>query len=136
MTLTSGKSKQYAYFTQKDFRRDNCKTIPSNIEFFDISKQLMSRKAVMLQNQADGAAAPADSEAAVVAHAKKLLSSCSYIALRGITCEVKEGILVLTGCVPSYFLKQVAQTRVDKSTLPRVNNQIEVVLPCTVQSDA
>ncbi len=54
----------------------------------------------------------------------------SYLALRNVSCEDHEGVLVLRGCLPSYYLKQVAQEIV--AHLPgvgRVDNQIEVVTP-------
>ena len=37
------------------------------------------------------------------------LRNSPYGAIRTVTCELKEGVLRLTGCVPSYYLKQVAQ---------------------------
>ena len=37
---------------------------------------------------------------------------CPYHALRHVACEFRDGVLTLGGCVPSYYLKQVAQTLV------------------------
>ncbi|CAN5898020.1 hypothetical protein BH23PLA1_BH23PLA1_40360 [soil metagenome] len=44
--------------------------------------------------------------------AKVCLEQSGYSALRGIGCDFQDGILRLTGCVPSYHLKPVALTRV------------------------
>ena len=45
-----------------------------------------------------------------VAHeAEQRLQASSYAALRGVSCEFHEGMLVLRGTVPSFHLKQVAQ---------------------------
>jgi osmotically-inducible protein OsmY len=32
-----------------------------------------------------------------------------YGAIRAVSCQMTDGVLKLTGCVPSYYLKQVAQ---------------------------
>jgi BON domain len=32
-----------------------------------------------------------------------------YGAIRAVSCQMTDGALKLTGCVPSYYLKQVAQ---------------------------
>jgi osmotically-inducible protein OsmY len=40
-------------------------------------------------------------------HAEFLKSP--YGAIRGVSCQMTDGVLKLTGCVPSYYLKQVAQ---------------------------
>jgi BON domain len=41
--------------------------------------------------------------------AESRLRSNSYLALKNVTCELSHGRLVLRGCLPSYYLKQVAQ---------------------------
>src|SRR5690242_14477982 len=38
------------------------------------------------------------------------LRSTGYHPLRNIRCEVVDGVIVLSGIVPSYFLKQLAQS--------------------------
>ena len=43
---------------------------------------------------------------------QKRLSQSAYHALRELTCQDHEGIITITGTVPSYYLKQVAQTTV------------------------
>lgn len=40
------------------------------------------------------------------------LNSAQYSALRNLTCHVVDGTAEITGTVPSYYLKQLAQTAV------------------------
>jgi osmotically-inducible protein OsmY len=50
------------------------------------------------------------------------------MALRKVTSEYLGGVLVLRGCLPSYYLKQVAQEVVAHlEGVERIENQIEVV---------
>jgi osmotically-inducible protein OsmY len=52
----------------------------------------------------------------------------SYLALKNVSCEYHEGILTLRGCLPSYYLKQMAQTAVARlDGVQRIVNEIEVV---------
>lgn len=46
---------------------------------------------------------------AVARMAIQKLRARGYDGLRSVTCEHREGMLVLRGCVSSYFLKQLAQ---------------------------
>lgn len=54
---------------------------------------------------------------------------CSgYLALRNVWCEYDQGVLTLRGCLPSYYLKQMAYAVVaDLEGVGRINNQIEVL---------
>jgi uncharacterized protein YcaQ len=38
------------------------------------------------------------------------LQRCGYLDVRGVSCEYDRGVLTLRGRVPSYYLKQIAQT--------------------------
>jgi len=58
--------------------------------------------------------------------AENLIRSSSYPALWRVSWGVREGKLVLRGQVPSYHLKQVAQTLV-RSQTTEVDNEIRVV---------
>ncbi len=50
-----------------------------------------------------------------------------YRALRHVTCDCREGVLVLRGCLPTYYLKQVAQGAVARLEGVRaVDNRIQV----------
>lgn len=56
------------------------------------------------------------------------LGSSGYLALRRIRCECDGDVLSLRGCVPSYFLKQMAQAIAgDTAGIRRVDNQIQVL---------
>ncbi len=61
---------------------------------------------------------------------ERCLRSNSYTALRHLSCEYHNGVLVLKGSVESYYLKQVAQAVVSQlEGVERVDNQLEVVTP-------
>lgn len=63
------------------------------------------------------------------------LGSSGYLALRRVRCECDGDVLSLRGCVPSYFLKQVAQTIAgDTAGIRRVDNQIQVLSPTARRS--
>ncbi len=60
--------------------------------------------------------------------AERLLRSSPYLALRNVTCDSVDGALVLRGCLPSYYLKQMAQAIVfHLEGVTGVINEIEVV---------
>jgi hypothetical protein len=64
----------------------------------------------------------------IVEGAERCLRSNSYLALKNVTCEYHEGVLTLRGCLPSYYLKQIAQTAVSRlDGVERINNEIEVI---------
>jgi hypothetical protein len=44
--------------------------------------------------------------------AQQRLRESPYLALRKVNCRFHEGVLLLTGEVPTYYTKQVAQTLV------------------------
>jgi osmotically-inducible protein OsmY len=49
---------------------------------------------------------------AILERVESRLLGHPYLALKNISCEYREGVLTLRGCLPSYYLKQVAQTAV------------------------
>jgi hypothetical protein len=49
-------------------------------------------------------------ELAIEEQAQAELSNAPYPAVRRVSCQVKGGVLSLQGRVPSFYLKQVAQT--------------------------
>jgi hypothetical protein len=67
--------------------------------------------------------------------AQDRLRSNPYLALKNVSCEWgagedQESVLVLSGCLPSYYLKQVAQTVVAQvEGVRRIDNRIQVVSP-------
>ena len=67
---------------------------------------------------------------AVNDRAERRLRGSSFLALRKICCEYREGILTLRGCLPTYYLKQVAQEVVaEVEGVEKISNDIEVVSP-------
>ena len=51
----------------------------------------------------------------------------SYLALRNVSCKYHAGVLTLRGCLPTYYLKQMAQEVVaGMKGAAQIINQIEV----------
>ena len=68
-----------------------------------------------------------------VEEAELCLRGASHAALRNLSCEYWNGVLVLRGCVPTYYLKQVAQAAVSRlEGVERIDNQIKVVAPAVL----
>lgn len=60
--------------------------------------------------------------------AENCLRHNSYLALKNVQCECAEGVLTLRGCLPTYYLKQMAQAVVARlEGVHRIVNEIEVV---------
>ena len=56
------------------------------------------------------------------------LRRSSYLALRDIDCMSCEGVVTLRGCLPTYYLKQIAQHVVaELEGVCGISNQIEVL---------
>jgi len=49
-------------------------------------------------------------ELAMEEQAQSELSSSKYLGVRRLSCQVRRGVLTLNGRVPSFYLKQVAQS--------------------------
>jgi osmotically-inducible protein OsmY len=65
------------------------------------------------------------------------LAESAYFALRSVWCDYHEGILCLRGRVPSYFLKQVAQTIAGQvDGVEECMNRIEVSIPASLPPPA
>lgn len=63
----------------------------------------------------------------------ELLGTHPYLVLREISCDCQDGTLVLKGNLPSYFLKQVAQSiAMTAEGVREIYNAIEV-LPSSAQ---
>jgi hypothetical protein len=65
--------------------------------------------------------------------AEQGLRSSRYSALKHVSCDYQGGVLVLRGCLPSYYLKQIAQEVVAHQVhgVGRLDNQIQVVPPAS-----
>jgi hypothetical protein len=74
-----------------------------------------------------------DPQAGIQAVAERALRGGPYPALKRLSCDCREGVLVLRGCLPSYYLKQVAQEVVAHQVqgVGRIDNQIQVVTPAS-----
>ena len=72
-----------------------------------------------------------DPQASLQAVAERALRSGPYPALKKLSCDCRGGVLVLRGCLPSYYLKQMAQEVVAHQVpgVGRLDNQIQVVRP-------
>jgi hypothetical protein len=80
------------------------------------------------KNHSTGPAVPQRGTAEL---AESRLRRSAYLALQNLSCEFRAGVLILRGCVPSYYLKQVAQAVVAAvDGVGRIDNQIEIVA-CT-----
>lgn len=65
---------------------------------------------------------------AVAESAELCLRRNSYLALANVSCDCRDGVLTLTGCVSTYYLKQLAQEAVaDVRGVVRIDNQIAVL---------
>lgn len=63
----------------------------------------------------------------VVALAESKLRKSQYNSLRAVRCQFHEGALILHGRVPSFYLKQVAQTVVRNiEEVAQIYNRLEV----------
>jgi hypothetical protein len=66
--------------------------------------------------------------------AERALRNSPYLALRNVACDCRGGVLTLRGCLPTYYLKQVAQAVVARiDGVRQVVNDIEVA--CAVLRD-
>ena len=73
-----------------------------------------------------------DSQAKQQELAERCLRSNSYLALSNVSCDCSNGVVVLRGCLPTYYLKQVAQEVVAHlEGVVRIDNQIEVMTPAS-----
>jgi len=75
----------------------------------------------------DHAFPPRVREAGLQAHVEAVFREANYLPLRRIRCDYHEGVLTLRGRLPSFHLKQLAQTLVQSLECGcEVNNYVEV----------
>jgi osmotically-inducible protein OsmY len=80
--------------------------------------------------RADHEAATSTPRTAIVREAEKRLRQSSYLALRDVCCLASDGVVVLHGRLPSFYLKQIAQEIVcSLDGVRQVVNRIEVFEP-------
>lgn len=76
-------------------------------------------------------------ETSVEAQAEARLRQGSYVALHDLSCNLRDGVLTLRGRVPSYFLKQIAQSLLASlEGVLRINNELEVAPVAVVSASA
>jgi osmotically-inducible protein OsmY len=67
------------------------------------------------------------SEERIRVTAETRLQQSPYASLRQVSCQLRAGVLTLGGHVPSYYLKQIAQTAVRSvEGVRQINNQLRV----------
>ena len=75
-------------------------------------------------------AEPETSQAGMKELAERCLRSNPYLTLKSVSCDYLHGVLVLRGCLPTYYLKQLAQEVVGGlEGVERIDNQIDVPTP-------
>ena len=71
---------------------------------------------------------PPKADEAVLAEARSRFDRSPYRELRAIACDFREGLLILRGRVPSFFIKQIAQSAVFSiERIEEIENRLEVV---------
>jgi osmotically-inducible protein OsmY len=61
---------------------------------------------------------------------RRRLNQSPYLAVRRVKVEERQGVLTLSGRVPTFFLKQMAQTAAARvEGVHRIINRIDVVEP-------
>ena len=64
------------------------------------------------------------------------LHQSTYLALRGIHCESHEGMVILRGHLPTFYLKQIAQTVAGHVPGVLIVNRIEVGPGVPIEAEA
>jgi hypothetical protein len=69
-----------------------------------------------------------DPQAGPLAIAERALRNGPYPALKKLSCDYQGGVVVLRGCLPTYYLKQIAQEVVAQQVqgMGGLDNQIQV----------
>ncbi len=63
----------------------------------------------------------------VAGKAMERLQGCSYSALRHVQCRFQEGVLILSGQVPTFYMKQVAQELLrNMKHVEQIDNRLNV----------
>lgn len=65
--------------------------------------------------------------------AERQMHDTPFLDLRQISCDYHEGVLVLRGRLPSYYLKQMAQELViHLDGIDNIENRIQVISPSRI----
>ena len=92
---------------------------------------MLSAKIATSSRESDTTVASLIQERAAIAAMVELhMRNSGYYELRGVSCDFHEGVLILRGRVPSYHLKQLAQSLVfHLDGVQELSNRLEVVPP-------
>ncbi|MEM6798159.1 MAG: BON domain-containing protein [Planctomycetota bacterium] len=72
----------------------------------------------------------------VVHEAHNALSQSSHLFARTVQCDYADGVLTIQGKVPSFYLKQTAQSLIQRvEGVKRIENALVVVSPYGVSSE-
>ncbi len=64
----------------------------------------------------------------IVDRAENCLRHNPYLANKNVQCDFHEGVLTLRGCLPTYYLRQLAQETLGPvSGILRIVNEIEIM---------
>lgn len=73
---------------------------------------------------------PLETRQAIERAAGTRLRQSGYHRVRSVSCRFQHGVLILEARVPSYYLKQIAQTRVHGlAGVAELDNRVQVVTP-------
>lgn len=62
--------------------------------------------------------------------AESVLRRSAYVSVGQVRCDYEDGVLTLRGCLPSYYLKQIAQNMVAGiKGVEEIVNEVEVLPP-------
>jgi CheY-like chemotaxis protein len=108
---------------------------PNELERLLASRKKAQNEARTEEDSEDtstGLLPPADAGAATdldaAAVAENRLRRHHYMALRHVSCAYRDGVLTLHGCLPTYYLKQIAQAVVAGiEGVERIQNEIVIV---------
>ena len=72
----------------------------------------------------------------VIHEAERRLESSSHLFRRSVHCDYDHGTLIVSGSVPSFYLKQTAQALLSGiDGVTRLQNEVRVINPCGVSSE-
>ncbi len=72
----------------------------------------------------------------ILGEAQRKLTARSNMFARTVTCQCEDGVLILSGKVPTFYLKQTAQSLVQGiEGIERVENDLVVSNPAGVSSE-
>lgn len=94
-----------------------------------VTQKRVDAPATVFSRRVDFTTCDVDAYARVIEDkAIALLQSSSYRPVRRVSCEVRRQVLILRGRVPSFYMKQMAQTIVREllSEGIAINNEVEV----------